>query len=73
MRLVSDWRAVLARAWSIRLLVLAGVLSGIEAALPFFGDAIPIPSGALAALTTLVVGAAFVARLLAQSNISGDK
>ncbi|QIB32625.1 hypothetical protein [Ancylobacter pratisalsi] len=69
MRLVENWRAVLARAWSVRLLLLAGLLSGFEAAMPFVGDFLPIPSGALAALTTLVVAGAFVARIVAQKDI----
>ncbi len=34
MRLVDNWRRVLARAWSVRLIVLAALLSGIEGALP---------------------------------------
>ena len=68
MRLLPDWKRVLRRAWSIRLMLLAGLLSGLEAALPFFGDMIPIPPRTLAALTVLVVAAAFVARLLAQSK-----
>ena len=34
MRLLPDWRAVLTRAWSIRLILLAAVLSGLEVALP---------------------------------------
>ncbi|WP_081455273.1 DUF7940 domain-containing protein [Roseibium aggregatum] len=38
MKLVSDWRAVLQRAWSVRLMLLAALLSGAEVALPFLGD-----------------------------------
>ncbi|MEP9388208.1 hypothetical protein [Mesorhizobium sp. KR9-304] len=34
MRLVANWRAVLTRAWSMRLMSLAGLLSGMEIALP---------------------------------------
>ncbi|MCS0497847.1 hypothetical protein NVS89_22405 [Ancylobacter sp. MQZ15Z-1] len=71
MRLVNDWRAVLTRAWSVRLLVLAGLLSGLEAALPYLGE-LPIPAGLLATLTTFVVAGAFVARLLAQKSM-GDR
>ena len=69
MRLLPNWQAVLRRAWSVRLMLLAGLLSGIEAALPLLGDALPIPPGAFAGLTLLIVAAAFVARLIAQENI----
>ncbi|WP_455709960.1 DUF7940 domain-containing protein [Nitratireductor aquimarinus] len=34
MRLIYNWKAVLRYVWSIRCLVLAAVLSGIEVALP---------------------------------------
>lgn len=41
--LIHNWRQVLKRAWSVRLIVLAGALTGIEAMLPFV--ALPIPAG----------------------------
>lgn len=34
MCLIHNWKAVLRYAWSIRFLVLAAVLSGVEVALP---------------------------------------
>jgi hypothetical protein len=67
--LVSNWRAVLCRAWSIRLLLLAGVLSGAEVALPLIGIEV-IPPRLFAALSGIVAAAAFVARLLAQKGIT---
>ncbi|WP_459349809.1 DUF7940 domain-containing protein, partial [Rhodovulum sulfidophilum] len=33
MHLVPHWRALIRRAWSIRLILIAGLLSGIEAGL----------------------------------------
>lgn len=62
-----DWRLVLQRAWSIRLLLLAGVLSGLEVALQFID--LPLPPGVFAVLMTVIVGAAFIARLVAQENL----
>ncbi|WP_029073585.1 hypothetical protein [Kaistia adipata] len=67
--LVSNWRAVLCRAWSIRLLLLAGVLSGVEVALPLIGVE-AIPPRVFATLSGIVAAAAFVARLLAQKGIT---
>lgn len=68
MNLVANWRAVLRKAWSLRLMLLAAVLSAAEVALPFFVDA--VPRGAFAAISALTVGAAFVARLIAQKDLS---
>lgn len=72
MRLVANWRAVLRYAWSIRLLILAGLLSGAEIALPLIQELLPIPRGVFAALSFLTVAAAFVARLIAQQSVSGS-
>lgn len=71
MKLVWNWRAVLRHAWSIRLLIAAGILSGVEAALPFVDAAADIPRGIFAVLSFLATGGAFVARLLAQQSVSG--
>jgi hypothetical protein len=67
--LADDWRDILRRAWSVRLILLAGLLSGLEVVLPFFPDLIPrLP---YAVLTLGVVAAAFVARLIAQQGLAG--
>ena len=73
MRLVDNWRAVLRYAWSLRLIVLAGFLSGAEIALPLLGDLCPVPPGIFALLSFLATMGAFVARLVAQQSVSGDK
>ncbi len=67
MKLLADWREILRKAWSIRLMIVAGLLSGVEVALPLFADA--LPRGIFAALSALIVMAALVARLLAQKNL----
>lgn len=67
MNLTPDWRRVLARAWSIRLILLAAILSGAEVAMMFW---VPDwPAGLLAAVSGLVSAAALVSRILAQSNM----
>ncbi|TWH04548.1 hypothetical protein L614_000100002490 [Ochrobactrum sp. J50] len=68
MKLVSDWKRVLRYGWSIRLLLIAGILSGLEVALPYIGDAYLIPTGAFAALSVLVTMAAFAMRLISQKE-----
>ena len=66
-RLKSDWRTIAARAWSFRLAALAGVLSGAEAVLPVFSDA--VPRGLFALGGVLISGAAMVARVVAQKDM----
>ncbi|KAB2788117.1 hypothetical protein F9K97_03155 [Brucella anthropi] len=66
MQLVPDWRHVLRKAWSVRLILLAGLLTGVEVVLPLLGDAYPIPTGLFAILSLVVTMAAFVMRLVSQ-------
>ncbi|CAH1672224.1 DUF7940 domain-containing protein [Chelatococcus asaccharovorans] len=72
MRLVPNWPEVLRYAWSIRLLILAGALSGAEVALPLLQDILPIHRGVFAGLSALTVCGAFVARIVAQNSVSGE-
>lgn len=71
MRLLSNWKEILQRAWSIRLMLLAGLLSGIEVALPFFDGYVDVPIGIFALASAIVTFAAFIARLFAQTNLEG--
>ncbi|WP_376742164.1 hypothetical protein [Ensifer canadensis] len=71
---IPNWRLVLRYAWSIRLMLLAALLSGTEVALPFFEYS--IPAGIFAALSALTTAAALVARFVAQAPLApnqGDK
>jgi hypothetical protein len=72
-RLASNWRTILRRAWSIRLLILAGLLSGAEVALPLLDGSEAIPRGAAALLSVFVTAGALVALLLAQQEVSHGK
>lgn len=71
-KLVPDWWRVLRRAWSIRLIVVAGILSGCEVALPIIDQFVSIPRGTFAALTGLVTCGALISRLVAQENLKGN-
>ena len=66
-KLKSDWQTILKRAWSIRLMIMAGALSGAEVILPLFSDA--LPRNLFAVLTFVAVAGAFVARLIVQKDI----
>lgn len=73
--LIDDWNWVLKRAWSTRLLIVAGILSGAEVALSVmaaYAVATPIPPGIFAGLSGAVTVAAFIARFVAQSHGGGE-
>ena len=72
MKLVAEWRRVLRHAWSIRLIVAAGILSGCEIALPIIDQAVSIPRGIFAALSGLVTCGALISRLVAQEKLKGN-
>ena len=67
MHLYPNYKDIVRRSWSLRFIILAGVLSGLEVILPFFSD--EIPRNIFAALSFVAVSAAFVARLVAQKGI----
>lgn len=68
MKLVHNWRDVLRKAWSVRWMVVAALLSGLEVALPFFAES--FPRGLFAAGSFVTVAGAFVARFIAQKGLS---
>jgi hypothetical protein len=72
-RLIDNAWAVLKKAWSVRLMALAAVLSGLEVliqVLTAYAYKPPIPVGLFAALSGLVTVAAFATRFLAQKGLS---
>jgi Kef-type K+ transport system membrane component KefB len=66
--LIPDWKKVLRRAWSARLMLLAAIMSGVEIALPFFANA--MPRGVFAGLSFAAVSGAFIARFIAQKGLT---
>jgi len=68
-KLLPDWKRVLRHAWSIRLILLAGVLSGLEVAQSLVAELLPVPRPTFAVLAFLVTAGAFVARLMAQKSL----
>ena len=72
MKLVPNAGRVLRRAWSIRFIVVAGILSGCEVALPIIDQVVSIPRGVFAALSGLVTCGAMVSRFVVQENLKGN-
>lgn len=67
---LENWREIIRKTWSFKLIILSGLLSGAEMAMPAIQAAIEplqiIPSGSFAILAILTSAAAAVARVLAQ-------
>ena len=75
MKLIPKWPRVLRRAWSMRLMLLDGLLSGCEAVINVVGaDWLPLPKWARMLIILAVIGGAFVSRLVAQKDMrdAGD-
>lgn len=72
MKIVSNWQRVVKHAWSIRLIIVAGVLTGLETLVPGLPAYLDISPRLFAAINFAVVSAAFVARLVAQKKVSED-
>lgn len=67
MKLDPQWRDILKKAWSVRLMLLAGVLSAAEAVVPFFSDV--IDRRVFALLLAGLTFSALVARIVAQKGL----
>lgn len=68
MTLLPDWKRILRKAWSMRLMAVAAFFAGCEAVLPFVNDVLaPRP---MAIIAFVVVVMAMVTRLMMQK---GDK
>lgn len=65
MKLHSNWKAILKKAWSIRFMVLAAVFSAAEIIVPLYADS--LPRNLFAVLSGVSVAGAFAARLVAQN------
>lgn len=67
MRLISEWKWIVRKAWSVRLIMIAGLLSGVEAVLPLFADS--CPRGIFAALSLSISVVALGARVTQQNSM----
>lgn len=67
MKLIDDWKCIVRRAWSIRLMALVVLLCGAEVVLPFMADL--MPRWVFATLTGVVAIGAAWARLVPQKGL----
>ena len=67
MKLYDNWKDIVKKAWSIKFIILAAVLSASEVILPLFFDY--FDRGTFAILSFIAVSGAFISRLVAQKDI----
>jgi hypothetical protein len=68
--IVSNWALILSRAWSVRFMGLAAVLSAVEVGLSFYdASALGLSQGTFAAASAVATAAALVARIWAQRDM----
>ena len=73
--LLPDWKDILKRAWSVKFLALAGVVSGCEAIMQVAGASL-LPAGVGPAVVGVLAALGILARVLAQKeaeDIAEDK
>jgi hypothetical protein len=63
----SDWKLILRKAWSVRLILLAGIFTGLEVVVPLLNDA--FPRNTFAVLSGITTAAALIARVMMQRNM----
>lgn len=67
MKLLTNWKIVLKKAWSIRLWVLAAVFETAGMVLPVFVDS--MPRSAFSLLSLIAAGGGIWARLIEQKGV----
>lgn len=72
MKLLDNWRDVLRKAWSIKFMILAALMSGAEVVMGILQPSNTLPPGVFAALAGVVTSLALVARLMAQNEADHD-
>lgn len=72
MKLNENWRRILGKSWSLRLVALIGALQVLDAVLPLLVGA-SLPPGAVHGLSILAAIGAAAARIMAQPDIDRRK
>lgn len=67
MSLLPDWKSILTKAWSVKFLALAGVVSAAEAVIQIAGVQM-LPAGVAPAMIGVLSALGILARVLAQKE-----
>lgn len=75
MTLLPNWKDVARKAWSVKFIAVAAMLSGLESVAAIAGDSIAkqFPAGLYAAVVGVITALALVARILAQNEAKDDQ
>lgn len=66
----KDWKKIVRKAWSFRLLAVAGVFSTAEVVLPMFSDT--MPRATFTVLSLVAITGAMIARVVSQKAFRDD-
>ena len=66
-KLYPNWKQIVRKAWSVRFMMMAAILSACEVVLPLYEDT--VPKNLFASLSFFFVTAAFIARIVAQRDV----
>ena len=70
MSLYSHWKHILKKAWSIRFMALAGLLTGCQTVFEYTGyDWLPFHKSVTSLIILILTMAAFISRLVAQKDV----
>lgn len=70
MKMISDWRKMLRRAWSVRMALIAGFFSAASGVAPYFQSMIdPL---VFALLASFFAFGAVIARVIAQPDLKNE-
>jgi hypothetical protein len=67
MKLSDNWKEILTKAWSMRFMFIAAILTGLEFILPFIETT--MPRGIFAMFAFFVTTLAMIARLVYQKDV----
>jgi hypothetical protein len=67
MKVDAQWLLILKRAWSIRFIILAGLLTAAEVLLPIFQQ--DLPRHVFAILSLFAIAGAFISRVVIQKDL----
>lgn len=70
MQVRSNWRRFLRKAWSVRLMLVASILSGCNAVLPYASDF--MSRGTFAGVSFLIVTGALLSQFIVQKDMQDD-
>lgn len=67
--LAPDWKQILRKAWSVRLLIISALFTAAEVIVPLFFE--QLPRNVFAVLSGVTAAGALIARVIMQKDLNG--